>query len=128
MIYVDSSVALAEIFAEDHRPPQEFWKGVLVASQLTDLEVRSRAAASGSVGTYAPAIDRMASRFNFLGITGDALELLYAGRTAGLRTLDAIHLSTLHFLNRGLQRVPLATYDRRLAAAAAAMGFQVIAP
>lgn len=128
MVYVDSSVALSEIFSEGRRPPKAFWNATLVASRLTDLEVRTRATASGRAESYRPVIDRLASRFNFLDITDEVLELIYSGRTAQLRTLDAIHLSTLDYLNRGTRKVPLATYDRRLATAAQAMGFQVIVP
>jgi hypothetical protein len=39
-----------------------------------------------------------------------------------VRTLDALHLSTLLFLQSQRQPVELATYDERLAAAAAALG------
>lgn len=121
-------MALSEIFSEERRPPRAFWDAVLVASRLTDLEVRTRATASGYADDYRPAIDRMASRFNFLDISREALALIYSGKTGQLRTLDAIHLSTLHYLNRGTRKVALATYDRRLATAAQAMGFQVIVP
>jgi hypothetical protein len=45
-----------------------------------------------------------------------------------VRTLDAIHPATLDFL-RGLgQRPTLATYDRRLAAAAGSMGIPTREP
>ena len=43
----------------------------------------------------------------------------------GVRTLDALHLSTFHFLTERRLEVRLATYDERMRAAAIALGFQV---
>jgi predicted nucleic acid-binding protein len=40
-----------------------------------------------------------------------------------VRTLDALHLATMDFLRSHGQSVELATYDRRLAAAAQSLGF-----
>jgi hypothetical protein len=42
--------------------------------------------------------------------------------TIGVRTLDALHLSTLEFLREQAQVVELATYDERMLAVARAMG------
>jgi hypothetical protein len=40
-----------------------------------------------------------------------------------VRTLDALHLATLDFLRAQGLAVDLATYDQRLAASAASLGF-----
>jgi hypothetical protein len=42
-----------------------------------------------------------------------------------VRTLDALHLASLDFLRSRQPAVRLATYDARLAAAAAAMGMKL---
>jgi hypothetical protein len=42
-----------------------------------------------------------------------------------VRTLDALHLATLDFLRGQGLEVWLATYDRRLAAAALSLGFSL---
>ncbi len=42
-----------------------------------------------------------------------------------VRTLDAIHLASIEFLRARGQRMELATYDDRLAAAAQALGIPV---
>jgi predicted nucleic acid-binding protein len=42
-----------------------------------------------------------------------------------VRTLDALHLATLDYLRVRGQRIELATFDRRMADAAAALGFQL---
>ena len=125
MIYVDASVALSEVFSEDRRPPLTFWNEPLVASRLTDLEMRTRAAATDS---QRAAVERLSSRISYLGITPETVDLIYTNGATGLRTLDAIHLATLAYVNQGLRRVPLATYDKRLAAAAKKLGFIVLEP
>lgn len=39
MIYLDASVALAQLFAEDRQPPEDLWQEPLTASQLLQYEV-----------------------------------------------------------------------------------------
>lgn len=128
MIYADSSVAVAAVLSESRRPPDAFWTARIVASRLTDLETRVRVARHGDGARHRQAVDFITSRMMFVEIDRASVDLLYREIPSGLRTLDAIHLATLEHLNGGLQRVPLATYDRRLATAAHAMGFEVIVP
>jgi predicted nucleic acid-binding protein len=42
------------------------------------------------------------------------------------RTLDALHLATVEFLRARRFEIELATYDRRMASAAAAMGIRLV--
>ena len=42
MIYVDTSVVLAHLLAEDRRPPAGLWNETLAASRLTEYEIRTR--------------------------------------------------------------------------------------
>ena len=44
-----------------------------------------------------------------------------------VRTLDSIHLASMEFLRSQGQRVELASYDRRLLAAATALGIPLLA-
>ncbi len=44
-----------------------------------------------------------------------------------LRTLDALHLATIHFLRRHGDTIELASYDKRMLAAAAALGIPIAA-
>jgi hypothetical protein len=39
VIYLDTSVALAEILAEDRKPPESLWAETLVASRLLEYEL-----------------------------------------------------------------------------------------
>jgi predicted nucleic acid-binding protein len=123
MIYLDTSVALAALFAEGHRPPARIWRESLVASRLLEYELMVRLHAR-SLGP-----DAVAAARALLG--GVALvELLPAVLVRALqpfptpvRTLDAMHLATMDFLRSQSQTIVLATYDQRLAAAATALGF-----
>jgi hypothetical protein len=73
IVYLDTSVVLARLFAEDRSPPDALWSQPLVASRLLEY--------------------------------------------------DALHLSTLDFLRTQGLDVALASYDQRLSAAAAGLGF-----
>jgi hypothetical protein len=42
VIYLDSSVALAHLLAEDRSPPESIWRETLVASRLLEYEVWNR--------------------------------------------------------------------------------------
>ena len=42
MIYLDSSVALAHLLAEDRFPPDELWEQPLVSSRLLECQVWNR--------------------------------------------------------------------------------------
>src|SRR5271163_4699572 len=42
VIYLDSSVALAHLLAEDRSPPESIWEETLVASRLLEYEVWNR--------------------------------------------------------------------------------------
>lgn len=128
MIYVDSSVALATLQSEGRRPADALWDGPCIASRLTDLEVRVRVAARHPGAAVSDAVERLLARIEWIEISGLTMSLLYQSPPAGLRTLDAIHLATLEFINRELGVAALATYDARLARAAATLGFEVVAP
>ena len=49
IVYVDTSVVLARLFAEDRSPPDAFWKQRLVASRLLEYEVFNRVHARGGL-------------------------------------------------------------------------------
>lgn len=93
-----------------------------------ELEVRVRAADRPQPADAERDLDELLSRVKFVEIEREAVALLYEDPPKSVRTLDAIHLATLAYLNSGPRSIPLATYDRRLATAAHAMGFEVIVP
>jgi hypothetical protein len=42
VIYLDASVALAQLLAEDRAPPSGLWKEQLIASRLLEYEIWTR--------------------------------------------------------------------------------------
>jgi len=42
MIYIETSVVLAQLLAEDRHPPEGLWREQLVSSRLTEYEVWTR--------------------------------------------------------------------------------------
>lgn len=123
MIYLDTSVVLARLFAEDHSPPDALWSQTLVASRLLEFEVFNRIHARAAAATHGEAARQLVDRVNLLEMSAEVLGRALRPFAQPLRTLDALHLATLVFL-RGRGAAPaLATYDQRLAAAATREGF-----
>lgn len=119
MIYVDSSVVLAQLLAEDRYPDPAFWDGgPFVSSRLLEYEVWNRINARGLNVSHAEEVRLLLGRIAFLELVPPVLARALEPFPVSVRTLDALHLASIEFL-RGLgQRPLLATYDGRLADAA----------
>ena len=122
MIYLDASVVLAMIFAEDQRPSSDLWQNKLYSSRLLEYETRNRLHARLSdPGSFA-SLDDILARIDFVALSDNVLRRALGRFPVHVRTLDALHLATaLYLIDR---RVPLtvATYDRRLADACTSVG------
>jgi predicted nucleic acid-binding protein len=119
VIYLDTSVLLAELFAEDRKPPRSLWTEPLVSSRLLDYEAWTRTHALGRAETHGERLVEWLSRVNFVELLPEVLMRARETFPQPVRTLDAMHLSTLCFLKeRGVKELQLATYDHRLAAVA----------
>ncbi len=122
MIYLDTSVALAHLLAEDREPPEALWDEDLVASRLITYEIWARLHARDLARSHGDAARHLLSRVGLLELTPPVLERALQPFPTAVRTLDALHLASVSFLaERGFE-VALATYDARLHAAAEAMG------
>ena len=55
MIYLDTSVALAHLLAEDRHPPDQLWTEVLVSSRLLEYELWNRLHARGLAASHGAA-------------------------------------------------------------------------
>ena len=125
MIYLDTSVALASLFDEPRKPVTEFWAQAMVSSRLLQYELLVR---FNALGTAPEAVGK--ARVFLEGIVLVDLDQPALARALQqfplvVRTLEAIHLATMEFLRvQGLE-VEVATYDRRLAETAGAMGFKL---
>ncbi len=118
MIYLDTSVALAHLLAEDRHPPESLWKETLVSSRLLEFELWNRLNARKLGATHGDAARVLLSQVAMLEMARPVLERALEPFPVELRTLDALHLASIAFLRENGQHVALASYDDRLTAAA----------
>ncbi len=121
MIYLDTSVALAHLLAEDQRPPDDLWRESLVASRLLEYELWVRINARGLARSHGDATRALIGAIAFLELTPLVLARALEAFPAPVRTLDALHLAAIQFLRTQGMTVELASYDRRMLAAATAL-------
>lgn len=118
MIYVETSVALAQLLAEDRCPPGSLWTATLVTSRLTEYEVWTRVHARGLGTSHGESVRLLLGRFNWLELLPAVLARALEPWPVQVRTLDALHLASMEFLRSREQEVTLASYDERLNTAA----------
>ena len=122
MIYLDTSVALAQLLAEDERPPAGLWRESLVSSRLLEYELWVRLHARGLGRSHGDAALDLLSRLAFLELTPPVLERALEPFPVAVRTLDALHLASMAFLCARGVKLTLASFDGRLSGAASALG------
>lgn len=128
MIYVDTSVLLAALLAEDRKPPDSFWRESLATSRLADYEVWIRIHGLQLANRCTEEVTRLLGRLRHLELEAPILDRLREPLPAVVRTLDAIHLASALFLDAHAGSIRLATYDRRLARAAEVCGLEAFEP
>lgn len=126
MIYLDTSVVLAQLLAEDRRPPADVWAQPLVSSRLLQYETWTRLHARGAGGTHGESARQAFARISFLDLAADVLARATEPFPLPVRTLDALHLASAAYLTDLGLEPQLATYDGRLADAARALGLSVL--
>ncbi|MFZ5875102.1 MAG: PIN domain-containing protein [Nitrospirota bacterium] len=122
MIYLDTSVALAQLLAEDRYPPDALWNETLVSSRLLEYEVWTRIHARNLGPSHADYARQLLNRIAFLELAPPVLARALEPFPLAVRTLDALHLSSMIFLRDQHQNISLASYDERLGAAATRLG------
>ena len=125
MIYVDTSVLLAQLFAEDRIPAADLWAEPLVTSRLLEYELWNRLNARGLAGSHGDAARLLLGRLAFLELTPEVLARALDPYPNPVRTLDALHLASVMFLVERGHKPALATFDTRMAAAARAMSLEL---
>lgn len=125
MIYVDSSVALAQLLAEDRYPPESVWQAPVVSSRLTQYEVWTRVHARGLGASHGESVRLLLGRLAWLELTPVVLARALEPWPVSVRTLDALHLASIEFLRSHGQAVTLASYDDRLVTAADRLSISV---
>jgi predicted nucleic acid-binding protein len=127
VIYVDSSVALAHLLVEPRSPPASLWNEPLVSSQLLEYEVWNRIHAYGLGRSHANEAQALLIRVALIELTAAVLARALEPFPTPVRTLDALHLSTIEYVSNRRQTVELASYDNRLCDAAQALGISIAA-
>jgi predicted nucleic acid-binding protein len=125
VIYVDSSVLLADLFAESRSPPVALWDEDVHSSRLLAYEVWNRIHAYGLAGSHSDQARALLSRVNLIELSEPALARALVPFPVAIRTLDGLHLATIEFVRRGGEPVELASYDNRLIAASRALGVAI---
>jgi predicted nucleic acid-binding protein len=128
MIYLDTSVALAHLMAEDRRPPDELWQNTVASSRLLEYELWTRLHARGLAKSHGEAARGLIARVALLELAPTVLARALDAFPTPVRTLDAIHLASADFLRGQQQSVALASYDDRMLEAAEHMGIAIWPP
>lgn len=125
MIYLDTSVALAHLLAEDRTPPERLWAEPLMASRLIEYEIWTRIHARKLSRSHADEVRALLGRLALVELSQPVLARALEPFPKPVRTLDAIHLASMDFLRSQGQTVTLASYDARLVSCARALRFSI---
>ncbi|HEY8056360.1 MAG TPA: PIN domain-containing protein [Terriglobales bacterium] len=121
MIYLDSSVILSALLRERVQPAAAIWSEPLATSRLTLYEVWNRLYAYGAVPEARAAAADLLAGLDFMELTSANLARALEPFPVPVRSLDSLHLASAIALSQTGVEVAFATYDRRLARAAAAL-------
>ncbi len=125
MIYLDSSVVLARVFAEAASPAERFWSQPFRSSRLLAYEVMNRVNLRQGVAGLRENAQAIIDRIELIELSPVVLARALAPFPVPVKTLDGLHLATMHYLLANGQRIRLASYDKRLAEAAKAIGVEI---
>lgn len=125
MIYLDTSVALAQLLAEDRRPPRPLWSEPLCSSRLLEYELWNRVHARSLTESHREATQRLLERVAMLEMIAPVLARALEPFPIPVRTLDALHLASLEFLRGQGVEVRLASYDQRQLKIAELLGIPI---
>jgi predicted nucleic acid-binding protein len=123
LIYLDTSVALAHLLAEDRVPPDRLWQEPLISSRLIEYEIWTRIHARKLTRSHADEVRSLLSRLALIELAPPVLARALEPFPKPVRTLDGLHLASMDFLRNQGQSVKLASYDERLINTARALRF-----
>ncbi len=126
MIYLDTSVVLAQLLAEDRRPPASLWDTPVVSSRLLEYEVWTRIHARNLAVSHGEVVRLLLGRLAFLELARPVLARALEPFPAPVRTLDALHLASIDFLRTQGQDVALASYDEKFVAVGRRMRIPIV--
>jgi predicted nucleic acid-binding protein len=121
VIYLDTSVVIAHLLGETLHPHDTLWDESLTSSRLLEYELRVTLHARGLKRSHDEAAQTLIDGIDFLELTPTILARAVDPFPTPVRTLHALHLASIEFLRAQRQSVELASYDRRMIAAAHAL-------
>jgi hypothetical protein len=127
LIYLDTSVALAQLLAEDRVPPEGLWQEPLISSRLIEYEVWTRIHARKLTRSHGDEVRTLLGRIALIELFPPVLARALEPFPKPVRTLDALHLASMDFVQRQGQSIRLASYDDRQISAARALRFSLYA-
>jgi hypothetical protein len=110
---------------EDVSPPEKLWQESLVSSRLIEYEIWTRIHARKLARSHADEVRSLLARVALVELSPPVLTRALEPFPKPVRTLDAIHLASIDFLQRQGQTVNLASYDDRMITAARALRFPI---
>jgi hypothetical protein len=125
VIYLDASVALAQLLAEEKLPPGGLWSETVISSRLLQYETWVVLHARKLSESHGEELRTLLGRISFLELEPRILARAMEPFPSPLRTLDALHLASLAHLRDHGQSPRLASYDGRLVGVARRMKFEV---
>jgi len=127
LIYLDTSVALAHLLAEDRAPPAALWQAPLIASRLLEYELWNRIHARRLGRSHGDDVRTLLGRVALIELVPPVLARALDPFPLPVRTLDALHLASIQFLRDRGQAIELASYDDRMTGAASKLGIPLAA-
>lgn len=121
MIYLDTSVVVAYLFGETVRPLDALWDEKLTSSRLLEYELWTQINARRLSAAHGETARMLLGRIAFSELSRTVLARALDPFPTPVRALDALHLASLEFLRGQGHSVELASYDRRMIAAATAL-------
>jgi len=122
VIYFDTSVALAELLAEDRHPSAAFWDQELISSRVLEYEIWNSIHRRQLRDSHGESARQLIESPAIAELSREILRRAVEPFPLPVRTLDALHLSALLFLRDQGVEISLAAYDRRMIDAAERLG------
>jgi hypothetical protein len=98
LIYLDTSVALAYLLAEDRVPSEALWREPLISSRLLEYEIWTRIHALRLTDSHADEVRMLLSRIALVELAPPVLVRALEPFPRPVRSLHALHLASVDFL------------------------------